>query len=333
MNCPLSFSPIAATVSIEETEFLFQQQLVNSRITRADTATQFGVEMNGIAISNTSLIFIKHHANYEVACGDIDTGGSIIFAFGCGPASSTSFNGQSYNIVEHGSIITKHSNVSHMRQMESGEVVLICSAEDIERRLQSFLDGTLSRELVFDRNIDMSGEIGSHAKATLLYVMSSLDANSALLDNPLIVASFEDLLAGVILSMPSSYSEELINPGKKLAAPGVVTRAEAFMAANAASPITIADVLLNAGCSRKALFSNFRRFRGYTPGDFLLNTRLNLAHERLANATESESVTSIAYSLGFSHMGRFSQVFRKRYGEKPSEVLKRSQRRLYRAHR
>jgi AraC-like DNA-binding protein len=214
-----------------------------------------------------------------------------------------------------------------MRQRESCEVVLRCSVKDIERRLQTFLGGTLPRELDFDRNIDMCGEIGAHTKATLFYVMNSLDANPALLDNPVIVANFEDLLSGVILSLPNSYSEELVSPGEKSAAPGVVTRAEAFMESNAASPITVADVLVQVGCSRKALFSNFRRFRGYTPGNFLLATRLDLARERLENAMETESVTSIAYSLGFSHMGRFSQFFRTRYGEKPSEVLKRSQRR------
>jgi AraC-like DNA-binding protein len=328
VNSPLPFSPIAATASPEETEFLFQQQLVPCRISKAERETQLHVEMNGVAIGDTNLSFIKHHSNYEIDCGDIDIEDSIIFGFGCGKASFTSFNGESYNLLEQGSIITRHSNVSHSRRRDSCEIVIRCAKKDVEERLQTFLGGTLSRELLFDRNIDMSGEVGSYAKATLLHVMSCLDQNPALLDNPLIVANFEDQLCGVILSLPNSYSEQLVSPEKKLAVPGVVSRAEAFMESQAAFPITIAEVLVHAGCSRKVLFSSFRRFRGYTPGNFLLTTRLNLAHERLANATESESVTSIAYSLGFSHMGRFSQSFQKRYGEKPSVVLKRSQRRL-----
>jgi AraC-like DNA-binding protein len=328
MNSPLPFSPIATTASAEETELLFQQQLVPCRIVKAESETQLHVEMNGVAIGDASLSFIKHHSNYEIDCGDIDLDDSIIFGFGSGQASTTSFNGESYNILEHGMLLTRHSNVRHSRQRESCELVLRCSAKNIEERLQTLLGGTLSRELLFDRNVDMGRGVGSHAKSTFLYVMSGLDANPALLDNPLIIANFEDLLCGVILSLPNSYSEQLVSPEKRLVVPGVVTRAEAFMESHAAFPITIAEVLLHAGCSRKVLFSSFRRFRDYTPGNFLLTTRLNLAHERLANATESESVTSIAYSLGFSHMGRFSQSFRKRYGEKPSEVLKRSRHRL-----
>ena len=328
MNCPLPFSPIASTASAEETEFLFQQQLVPCRITKAEREAQLHVEMNGVAIGDASLSFIKHHSNYEIDCGDIDIEDSIIFGFGCGQASFTSFNGESYNLLEQGSVITRHSNVSHSRRRDSCEIVMRCVKKNVEEKLQTFLGGTLSRELLFDRNIDMNGEMGSYAKTTLHHVMSCLDQNPALLDNPLIVANFEDLLCGVMLSLPSSYSEQLVSPEKRLAVPSVVARAEAYMESQAAFPITIDDVLLRAGCSRKVLFTSFRRFREYTPGNFLLSTRLKLVHERLANATESESVTSIAYSLGFSHMGRFSQSFRKRYGEKPSDMLKRSQRRL-----
>ena len=326
MNSPLSFSPIAATGSIDEAEFLFQEQLVTSRIAKANRTAQFGVEMNGVTVGDASLSFIRHHSDYEIDCGDIDTENSIIFAFGCGENSSISFNGESFSLVDFGSIITENSNVQHKRQAGSCEVVLKISAGDLQRRLQTSLDGIVKKELVFERIVDMNGGIGSHAKSTLLYVMNSLDANPALLNNPLILANFGELLSGVVLSLPNNYSEALINPGRQLAAPRVVTRAEEYMESNAGAPITIADVMAHIGCSRKALFSNFRKFRGYTPGDFLLNTRLNLVHERLHNARESDSVTSIALALGFSHLGRFSQVYQKRYGEKPSEALKRSTR-------
>ena len=96
------------------------------------------------------------------------------------------------------------------------------------------------------------------------------------------------------------------------------------MASKADAPLSIADVLSHTGCSRKALFENFRRHRGYTPGEFLARERLALAHERLSEPFESDSVTSIAYASGFSHLGRFSEIYRKRYGVLPSQTLKRA---------
>lgn len=327
MNCPLSFSPLAATSSTEETEVLFQEQLVNSRIINAGTAKAFGVEMNGVLIGNTSLSFIRHLSNYEIDCGDIDSDGEIIFGFGCGQPSTTSFNGQRFNIIDHASVITKNSNVSHRRYRESCEVILKCSTELLEKKLEDFLHRSLSNDLVFERTIAMDEGIGAHARSTLVNVMNSLDQNSSLLDNPLIAANYEDLLLGTLLSLPSNYSEELSNPGEKSSVPAAVSRAEEYMASKANSPLSIADVLAHTGCSRKALFDNFRKYRDYTPGEFLANERLKQAHERLSKPSESDSVTSIAYESGFSHLGRFSEIYRKRYGVRPSETLKRALRR------
>jgi len=321
---PLSFSPLAATSSAEETEVLFQQQLVNSRIIRSGSAKGFGVEMNGVQVGNASLSFIKHLANYEIDCGDIDGDGEVIVAFGCGQPSTTSFNGESFNIIDHASVITKNANVTHERFEGSCEIVLKCSVDLLAKRLQGFLHKSLSRDLVFERNVAMKESIGAHARSTLFAVMNALDQNPELLANPLIAANYEDLLLGTFLSLPSNYSKDILDPGKKSSVPLAVYNAEEYMASYAASPISIADVLTHTGCSRKSLFANFRKYRGYTPGEFLANERLGLAHGRLSDPGESDSVTSIAYASGFSHMGRFSKVYRKRYGVLPSETLMRA---------
>lgn len=324
MNCPLSFSPLATTSSPEETEALFQEQLVNSRIVNTGSAETFGVEMNRVPIGAASLSFIRHHSDYEIECGDIDSDGDIIFAFGCGRPSFTSFDGQSFNSIDHACVITKHSNVAHKRSVGSCEVVLKCSTELVENKLQAFLDRSLSKEFVIDRNVAMDQGMGVHARSTLFNIMNNLDQDPSLLDNPLITANYEDLLLGTILSLPSNYSEELSAPGKRSSLPAVVSRAEKYMASCADTPIAIADVLSHTGCSRKSLFENFRKFRGYTPGEFLANERLKQAHKRLSEPSESDSVTSIAYESGFSHLGRFSEVYRKRYGIRPSETLRRA---------
>jgi len=324
MNSPLSFSPLAATSSAEETEALFQEQLVDSRIIKAATAKPVGVEMNGVLIGSTSLSFIKHLSNYEIDCGDIDSGGQLILAYGCGRPSITSFNGQSFNSLDHASVVTKNSNVKHKRFRGSCEVVLKSSAEVLQKRLQTFLHRSLSNDLVFERNFALDEGIGVHVRSTLSYVMNNLNQNPSLLDNPLIAANYEELLLGTILSLPSNYSEELLDPGRTSSVPATVSSAEGYMASNADSPISIADVLAHTGCSRKSLFENFRKHRGYTPGEFLASERLELAHGRLSDPVESDSVTSIAYKSGFSHMGRFSEVYRRRYGVLPSETLKRA---------
>jgi AraC-like DNA-binding protein len=322
MNSPLAFRPIATTSSAEETEALFRGELVNSRILNAKKAATFGVEMNGISIGGSALSYIRHLSDYEIDCGDIQGQGTVILGIGCGQPSTTSLNGRRIIVTENAVVITDRSKVKHTRAVESGEVVLKSSGRDVEKKLQVLLDRSLSRELLFESSVPLDRGIGAHARSTLFYIMHSLDADPTLLDNPLISANFEDLMLGVILSLPSNYSDELLSPGKKVIAPAAVARAEEYMESSAGLPITITDVLLHTGCSRKALFANFRKFRGYSPSEFLLNARLRLAHESLSTASDLDTVTSIAYASGFSHMGRFSRIYRERYGVRPSETLK-----------
>ena len=324
MNSPLSFSPIATTDSTEETEALFREQFVSSQIIKVTPGHAFGVDMNGVQLGSCLLSFVHHKSDYKIDCGEVENEGSVIFGYGCGAPSSTSFSGRGVNLNDHGVIVTKHSNVAHRRTGNSHEYIVKCASDTVERRLQSALDRHTSRKLLFEETVPMDTSTGTYARATMSYIMSSLDSNPELLTNPVMISNFEELLLGVFLSLPNNYSEQLENPGEYSTAPGLVTRAESFIQENAHLPVTMQDLLAHTGCSRSALFKNFRKFRGYTPWEYLTNQRLTLARSRLLEAGDGDSVTTIAHGLGFSHMGRFSVIYRKRYGEKPSETLRRS---------
>ncbi|MBN9274969.1 MAG: helix-turn-helix domain-containing protein, partial [Mesorhizobium sp.] len=46
-------------------------------------------------------------------------------------------------------------------------------------------------------------------------------------------------------------------------------------------------------------------------------------HAALREADEKTSVTDAAYAAGFGHLGRAASAYRRRYGETPSETLRR----------
>jgi AraC-like DNA-binding protein len=56
------------------------------------------------------------------------------------------------------------------------------------------------------------------------------------------------------------------------------------------------------------------------PMHYLRDARLDKVHEALRRAEPEENVISIS-RWGFLHMGRFAAVYRKRFGEAPSETL------------
>src|SRR5436190_4413075 len=52
--------------------------------------------------------------------------------------------------------------------------------------------------------------------------------------------------------------------------------------------------------------------------------RLAAAHASLVEGSNGTSITEVAARFGFGHFGRFAQDYRQRFGETPSETLRRS---------
>lgn len=153
---------------------------------------------------------------------------------------------------------------------------------------------------------------------TLTY---ELEHNDLVVKNPGLLKSYDHMLLTALLSLPHNQREKLYEDRRYQVAPGLVRRAEEYMRAQLEEAISIIDLLQICGCSRSVLFAAFRNARGYTPMEFLIEQRLQSAREKLLKPHPQASVSSIALDCGFMYLGRFSQVYRKRFGERPSDTL------------
>jgi AraC-like DNA-binding protein len=87
--------------------------------------------------------------------------------------------------------------------------------------------------------------------------------------------------------------------------------------------ITVADLAAEIGLSVRQLQASVALHFGITPLELLRETRLRLVRAELVAADpEASTVSSIAYSFGFNHLGRFSHHYYIAFGEKPSETFR-----------
>lgn len=115
---------------------------------------------------------------------------------------------------------------------------------------------------------------------------------------------------------------DLNDPCHRLA-PRTVRAAEQFMIEHAAELPTMADVARAVGTSVRTLSAAFKSFRGYPPSAFLREQRLQGAHRVLSAAPLGASVSAIAAAWGYINMGEFARSYRLRFGERPSDTLRR----------
>jgi len=140
---------------------------------------------------------------------------------------------------------------------------------------------------------------------------------------PIVLSELQQsLMTSFLLGNPSNYSG-LLHGEPAAAAPWQVRVAEEFIEANWDQPITIEALAAATGVSARSLFASFKAGRGYSPMDFVKHVRLDRARQKLSRAEAATSVTSVAFECGFGNPGHFATDYRQRFGERPSETLRR----------
>ena len=96
-----------------------------------------------------------------------------------------------------------------------------------------------------------------------------------------------------------------------------------YIEANLGAAIGLPGLVAAAGVPGRTLQQHFREFEGTSPMGYLRTARYERVREALRRAEPEESVTEIAGRWGFGHLGRFSVEYRRRFGEPPSQTLRR----------
>jgi transcriptional regulator GlxA family with amidase domain len=113
-------------------------------------------------------------------------------------------------------------------------------------------------------------------------------------------------------------------PGSDASAGARVRKACDYMRAYADEALTMEQVASAVGIGSRSLQAAFRDTLGMTPREILAEIRLENARARLLAPEPATTVTSAALECGFVHLGRFAAAYRHRYGESPSETLRRA---------
>lgn len=105
--------------------------------------------------------------------------------------------------------------------------------------------------------------------------------------------------------------------------PRGVRRALDAMRASAERDWSVTELAQVAGLSSRTLQRQFGMFLGKTPRAALRDVRFESARRELLQGLPDAKVMDVALRSGFPHCGRFSVEYRRRFGETPSQTLKR----------
>jgi AraC-like DNA-binding protein len=207
---------------------------------------------------------------------------------------------------------------------DCGHLVLKIDRAQLERHLSYLMGSAATRPIEFTPKLDVQCGLGAGLRRLVEFVASELDQNDSLLASPLGLTSIEQsLMSGLLAAQPNNYTAALTRRAPSVA-PRHVARAEELIRSHPELPITIGDLTAASGVSARALYEGFRRFRATTPMSMLRTVRLEHVRAELQSVTSVEKISDIAFKWGIVHLGRFAADYRKRFGELPSETLRRA---------
>ena len=138
--------------------------------------------------------------------------------------------------------------------------------------------------------------------------------------NPILLGMYEQLImTGLLLCQVNNYTDALCRLETHMA-PRDVKRALDYMQGHLDAAVTLADIVAAAGVPGRTLLQHFKDHRGTSPMRYLREARLARVRDALLRTDADESVTQIAMSFGFAHLGRFALEYRRHFGESPSET-------------
>ncbi|MFZ5792091.1 MAG: helix-turn-helix transcriptional regulator [Pseudomonadota bacterium] len=130
-------------------------------------------------------------------------------------------------------------------------------------------------------------------------------------------AAFEELALRVAGAVLAALAEE---KAKRPSTPSLrdqrrIGEALRRIEADAAAPLTLADLAREAAMSPYHFLRSFRQVVGMTPHQFVLRTRLHRAAVRLRRS--DDPVSAIAFDAGFNDLSTFNRRFRRVMGMSP----------------
>lgn len=276
-------------------------------------------------LQNTSVLYMQRGASAALTRNDRQSAcGDYWIVLPIRETMEGSVGGHSVSLAPTRGLVTTAGRRFAVTTRGRGATFNIGFPEHLVRqRLSGLLGEETSAPLEFAPSIELSVGPGNGLARHVHHMMGNFLDGRSIFRDAVMAASLEDaIINDLLLRHPNSFSQRLEQLEHKIS-PRDVRRALEYIEANLNTAITVGDIAQAINVAGRTLFRHFHDVRGTSPMQYIRDLRFERARQALLRADPEDRVTEIVLRFGFGHLGRFSVEYRRRYGELPSETLRR----------
>jgi len=308
-----------ASSNLEDARSLVSRVMKPHRISQVDASEKLDARMHHVALGEVSLSRLSYGASVEIDCDPLD--GCFLIQMPISGMANIKVGCHDLGTSGEIASVLNPSDAAHMRwSKDMDQLILRVSRSLLERTLVGHLGHTLDEPLRFEHNF--AWRHSAAWRSLLSYLMGCATQYPDLAQHKLVLPQIEQLTHSILLATHHHNYSETAPARRNTILPRHVRRVQDYLHAHAHEPITPDQLAQIAGVSLRSLYSGFKEFLGMSPMHYLRDLRMEKAHTELVSG-EAANVAGVALRWGFAHMGRFSNEYKQRYGESPSQTLKR----------
>jgi AraC-like DNA-binding protein len=211
-------------------------------------------------------------------------------------------------------------------QNDCAQLIMLVDRQQVEKRAAALAEKPTST-VEFDPLINLDSTFGQALQSQIEYLVDLAERGApGPGPSPVLAATLRESIVGLLLAGQRNNLSAAINrsASRQQPVPAVFIRARERLEAYAEEPLDLERLAQLSGIGIRSLQLGFRRHFGVSISSALLDIRLARLRARLSNTKPGERIVDIAFDLGFSHLSRMASVYRAKFGESPSETLRRS---------
>lgn len=218
-------------------------------------------------------------------------------------------------------VLNPHVDIDMIWYANNEQLMLKVDRVLVEQLARSMGFSVPSSGLVFP--VKLQQHRSASWQLMLRYLLDCARHAEAMQQSPLLTAQLAQLVATTFLEQhpPLQVTNQRRLSGKVL--PKHIRLVENYLHDYADQAICIEGLAAMAQVSTRSLYAGFKEFCGISPMQYLRQIRLDRVREDLLATTTPISISEVALRWGFMHQGRFSQEYKQRFAETPSQSIQR----------
>ena len=314
---------VVTTSDLPTSQEVVSRLLGPTRLTVEGRAESFATTLNAVRFLDVTMAYLDLHveATLEVP----KSADCFTVHMTTNGTAEVTLDGERHEVTAFFTLVASPGSAYSLHLgADSPQPLLRFERAAVERQLSRMLGRSLDAPIVFEPFGDLTQEEAVRWHGAIQILSSEVVSPHSLIQQGVGAVALEELLISTLLYIQGSNYADLVRSTPKPSGRAAVRRSLEYIEQHLAEPISLADLSRHSGMSARSIQAGFRDDLRTTPISYIRDRRLDRARETLMQALPEDgvTVTEVAQHWGFGHLGSFAVLYRKRFGESPSQTLK-----------